>query len=187
MITFSPTKGYSLVEVMVAITILMLSIVGPMVIAAKSYQSAQYARQQTTAFFLAQEGITAANTLRNNGGVDAYTDASVDPWDWSSDAALDPCFEADGCNIDFRDATLLDNIVDCTTADACTLLFDAEASRAAFQHVSGTPSPYTRVITFELVSAEEVLVTSRVSWNAQLLGGSQEIVLSTSLFNLFKR
>ena len=79
-------KGYSLVEVLIAVSILMLAIVGPLTIAAKSLQSAQYARQQTTAFFLAQEGITAVNTFRNWYALQAYI-GSTDPWDWASPTA----------------------------------------------------------------------------------------------------
>lgn len=181
------TKGYSLVEVMVAISILMISIIGPMTIAVKSYQSAQYSRQQNTAFFLAQEGITAVNTLRNNGGVDAYTNASVDPWDWTTNPNIDECYEATGCNIDFRDSSLLDNITDCSVAGACRLLFDADGARARYQTNAGEESPYTRVITIELISAEEMQVESVVSWESKLLNSSQEVRLSTSLFNLYKQ
>jgi type II secretory pathway pseudopilin PulG len=177
-------SGYSLVEVLVAITILMLSIVGPITIASKSMQSAQYARQQTTAFFLAQEGISIANTIRNDTGVTAYWDTSVTSWSWTTNPALAPCFDPDGCDIDFRDASLTSNVVNCSTVANCLLRFDAGAARAAYQHVSGTNSPYTRVLTFTL-DGDEVRVVSRVSWDSTLMGGTQEVELTTSLFNLF--
>jgi Tfp pilus assembly protein PilV len=180
------TKGYSLVEVLVAISILMLSIVGPITIAAKSLQSAQYARQQNTAFFLAQEGITAANALRNDNALQSFLDSTADAWEWVSQPELAPCFETAGCNIDFRDDTLFDNVVSCSTASNCTLQFSTTTNRAAFQHQSGDPSPYTRVITFEFANPEEVIVRSTVSWTSIILGGSQEVELTTSLFNLYK-
>jgi Tfp pilus assembly protein PilV len=167
-------SGYSLVEVLVAITILMLSIVGPITIASKSMQSAQYARQQTTAFFLAQEGISIANTIRNDTGVTAYWDTSVTSWSWTTNPALAPCFDPDGCDIDFRDASLTSNVVNCSTVANCLLRFDAGAARAA----------YTRVLTFTL-DGDEVRVVSRVSWDSTLMGGTQEVELTTSLFNLF--
>ena len=180
------TKGYSLVEVLVAVAILMISIVGPLTIAAKALQSAQYARQQNTAFFLAQEGITAVNTLRNNGGLDAYTDDNSVAWNWVNQAGIASCFEVTGCNIDFRDDTLLNNVVDCSdSATACTLLRNTDAPRAVYQHVSGEASPFTRVITLEYANEDEVLVRSRVSWGSDLLGGEQEVILSTSIFNIY--
>ncbi len=178
------TTGYSLVEVLVAISILMLSIVGPMTIAAKSMQSAQYARQQNTAFFLAQEGISAANTIRNNSSLDAYLDSDISPWLWVNEASLQPCFTATGCDIDFRDATLLDNVVSCSSD--CTLRFNEAANRAVYQHVSGDATPYTRVLLFDFINGDEVAVKSTVSWGTTLLGGTQSVTLSTSLFNLYK-
>jgi len=179
------TKGYSLVEVLVAITILLLSIVGPLTIASKSMQSAQYARQQNTAFFLAQEGISIANALRNDRGVQSYVNASVSGWSWTTDAALSSCFASTGCNIDFRDSSLTSNVVSCATASNCTLRFNSAAPRALYQLVSGDVTPYTRVIKFQLITAEEVLVTSSVTWDSTILGGTQEVVLTTSLFNLY--
>jgi Tfp pilus assembly protein PilV len=180
------TKGYSLVEVLVAISILMLSIVGPITIAAKSMQSAQYARQQNTAFFLAQEGITMANALRNDAAVTSYINAAVNPWDWTTDSALNPCFAVSGCNIDYRDSTLLNNIVSCATLTDCALRFDKSAARAVYQLQSGDATPYTRTLHFELVNPDELLVISTVQWDSTVLGGTQEVTLSTSLFNLYE-
>lgn len=183
----SHTQGYSLVEVLVAISILMLSIVGPITIAAKSLQSAQYVRQQNTAFFLAQEGISIANTLRNDGALDAVINGDAGSWEWVSNSALAPCFTSTGCDIDFRDKTLTSNVVDCSdSADACTLLYDADAPRAMFQHSSGDTSIYTRKLTFVFATSDEVKVTSDVSWATPLLGGTQTVSLSTSLFNIYK-
>lgn len=181
------TKGYSLVEVLVAIGILMLSIVGPLTIAAKSMQSAQYARQQTTAFFLAQEGISAINAIRNSEGAEYYIGLNTNPWGWVTDNALIPCYETTGCNLDFRDESLMDNIVNCADSGTpCNLLFRETSSRAAYQLQSGAPSPFTRIITLER-SGDEILVESKVQWGSTLLGGTQEeVTLNTSLFNLFK-
>lgn len=183
-------NGYSLVEVLVAVSILMLSIVGPITIAAKAMQSAQFVRQQDTAFFLAQEGISLANSLRNDGELAAYTTGeATDPWSWVTNPNLSPCFFAQGCDIDARDDTLLDNVVNCaTSANSCTLLYDnskPQTQRAVYQHVSGTATPYTRVITFTVASGNEVMVKVAVSWNASLLHDTQTVTLQTSLFNLY--
>jgi Tfp pilus assembly protein PilV len=175
------------VEVLVAISILMLSIVGPITIAAKSLQSAQYVRQQNTAFFLAQEGITAVNMLRNEAALNSITTPGINSWDWVSYSYLNPCLAATGCNIDFRDADLWDNITDCSdTADACALLYDSSQTRAPYQEESGDATPYTRVIKMTYITEDEVQVESTVTWNSALLGGSQEVTLTTDLFNLYK-
>lgn len=183
----SSVTGYSLIEVLVAISILMLSIVGPLTIAVKSIQSAQYARQQNTAFFLAQEGISSMNTIRNDAAISAFISGTPDTWEWVDEAGLSPCFDSTGCDIDFRDESLINNVTDCSaSASECTLQFDESFGRVVYQHVQGAETPFTRVITLEEVSSDEVLVTSRVRWESTLLSQNQEVVLTTSLFDLYE-
>lgn len=74
-------KGFTLIETMVAVSLLAMAIVAPMSLASQSLASAYYARDQVTAFYLAQEGIEAvrsirdANILQNSqtGGVNLLT------------------------------------------------------------------------------------------------------------------
>lgn len=188
-------NGYSLVEVLVAVSILMLSIVGPMTIAVKSYQSAQYTRQQNTAFFLAQEGISIVNAIRNNGALAHYKTPSTNPWAWTTEPKLSACFLPTGCNINASNTTFTQNvstystnIIDCSTISNCALKFDESTPRAIY-HLStgsGTLTPYTRIIKLKKIGADEVLVQSEVQWSSKLFGGTQTISQSTSLFNLYK-
>jgi prepilin-type N-terminal cleavage/methylation domain-containing protein len=48
-------RGFTLVETLVAVTVLLLVIVGPMTVAQKGIQNAYFANEQVTAVFLAQE------------------------------------------------------------------------------------------------------------------------------------
>jgi len=131
--------------------------------------------------------------LRNDAALSFTTGAITDPWAWTDDSSLAPCFAASGCNLDFRDITLMSNILNCgTVATApnpatCTMRFDEAASRSVYR-LTGTAafSPFRRVITLQNVGADEVIVTSRVEWASRLLGGTQTITLSSSLFNTYK-
>lgn len=60
-----PSKGFTLIETLVAITLLTVAIVAPMSLAAQSLAAAYYARDQITAFFLAQEAIEAVRSVRD--------------------------------------------------------------------------------------------------------------------------
>jgi len=58
--------GFSLVETLVSISILLLVIVGPMTITSRTAKSATFASEQVQAFFLAQEGVELAQKARSD-------------------------------------------------------------------------------------------------------------------------
>jgi len=57
--------GFSLVETLVAITILLIIIVGPMKISSSTAKSTSFASEQIVASFLAQEGAELAQKTRD--------------------------------------------------------------------------------------------------------------------------
>ena len=58
-------KGFTLIETLVAITVLLLSVSAPLSIAAKALFSAYYARDQITAYYLADEAIEYVKNARD--------------------------------------------------------------------------------------------------------------------------
>ncbi len=65
-INFKNKKGFTIIEALVAVTILMISIVGPLTIAQKSLMASIYARDQVTASFLAQDIIEKIKNDKSN-------------------------------------------------------------------------------------------------------------------------
>ncbi len=57
--------GFSLIETLIAISLLSIAIVAPMTLASKGLSTAYYARDQITAFYLAQEAIEALRSIRD--------------------------------------------------------------------------------------------------------------------------
>ena len=64
-------RGYSLVEVLVAISVLLIALVGPLTIASSGLKRANFAKEQTLAIFLAQEGMEAVVKLREDAALGA--------------------------------------------------------------------------------------------------------------------
>jgi len=62
---FRQPRGFTLIETLVAISLLTISIVAPISLTAQSLESALYARDQITAFYLAQEAIEAVRSIRD--------------------------------------------------------------------------------------------------------------------------
>lgn len=65
-INFKNKKGFTIIETLVAVTILMISIVGPLTIAQKSLMASIYARDQVTASFLAQDIMEKIKNDKSN-------------------------------------------------------------------------------------------------------------------------
>lgn len=74
-------KGFTIIETLVAITILMISIVGPLTIAQKSLNAATYAKDQVIASFLAQDLMEDIKNNRDNYIITSGTGA-LDSWNY---------------------------------------------------------------------------------------------------------
>lgn len=59
------TSGFTIVETLVAITILMIAVSGPLVIATKSLNSARISKNQMIASYLAQESMEMVKNVRD--------------------------------------------------------------------------------------------------------------------------
>jgi len=59
-------RGFTIVETLVAITVLMISVAGPLVVASKGLSAALYARDQVIASYLAQESMEVIKNTRDN-------------------------------------------------------------------------------------------------------------------------
>lgn len=65
MIIPTTRRGFTLIETMVAVSLLSVAIVSPMSLATQSLASAYYARDQITAFYMAQEAIETVRAVRD--------------------------------------------------------------------------------------------------------------------------
>lgn len=81
---FSNRNGFTLIETMIAVTILAFAVAGPLFTASRVAISAQTARDQLTASYLAQEGIEYVRAMRDNEYLSSYqaggADISGDAW-----------------------------------------------------------------------------------------------------------
>ncbi|MBU3668980.1 MAG: prepilin-type N-terminal cleavage/methylation domain-containing protein [Candidatus Taylorbacteria bacterium] len=89
---YTKKKAFTLIETLVAISILTIALTGPLAVIAQALRSSYFARDQITAYYLAQEAIEYIRNRRDiNGlkGVDAVTAE-----DWLKDVAYDPADSA---------------------------------------------------------------------------------------------
>lgn len=78
-------RGFTLVETLVAISVLLVVIIGPISAAQKGIQQAYYANEQLSAVFLAQETIEAVRQRRDDLALEAWNNPEllIDTSDWS--------------------------------------------------------------------------------------------------------
>ena len=183
-------QGFTLVETLVAITILLVVIVGPLTIAQKGIQSSYYAGEQTTAVYLAQEAIEHIQKLRDdvalqnfniyrlNGGLPHTGDTRV----WYS--SLDPdCTDGAGCDINL--ATKL--FKDCGNSE-CTLKIQDDTIERMYGYGTGVPSKFTRKIFVGVFDAQwGVPVTVTVEWRANLFSAIKTVTLQTYVYDHYTR
>jgi len=60
------SRGFTLIETLVAITVLITALVSPMLLTERALTSAYYARDQITAYYLAQEAIEQVRQVRDH-------------------------------------------------------------------------------------------------------------------------
>ena len=191
-------NGYSLVEALVAISILLLAVVGPMTIAVKGLQSSQFAREQTTAVFLAQEGLELVHYWRGRWGLARYRDlvnlnpSSVDSWNWINWVNVRNCrtdINPNGCGMYFTAGV---NFVDCgPTGSACRLYFDETNDRNKYLHTNPPGSsitPYTRRIYVDTLGndPDKVKVTSEVTWQVNAFNAPKTVKVETYLYDIYR-
>jgi type II secretory pathway pseudopilin PulG len=178
--TLRYTKGFTLVETLVAITILIMVIVGPMTIAQKGVQNAYFANDQVTAVFLAQEAIEGVRELRDKVALDVYDgNRNVDTRSWFPDTC------AYGCVYNPHQTT---NVLSSCTGGTCAKLFLNDET-GEYSHTTGsTYSPFSRIVTMDTSYAAAtggVLVNVRVTW--QNKGSSKEVKLQTWVYDHYQR
>lgn len=191
--TTQPQGGFSFVETLVAITILLLVIIGPMTVSSTASRSTSFSSEQVIAFFLAQEGLELAQKMRDDLVLDGFGGAAVSGWGRFSNktGVYADCYSPEGCGL-YSAGDTVNYSTKCDHVDKCRLYYNSVlTARALYTHsVTGnTRSPYTRIVRFEKVAGteDEVKVTSYVYWRSGNLQSAQEISTDISLFNVYDK
>ena len=149
-------KGFTLIETLVAVTLLAVAVAEPLTLAARGLSSSLLARDQITAFFLAQEGV---ELVRNARDTNALTGAN-----WLSGIPTD----GDGAfTVDAKTAS--GGISSCS-GDCAPLNYDE--TTGFYTYSAGDASKFTRTITVETVSAYEVEILVTIEWQTGVFNRS---------------
>lgn len=184
--------GFTLVETLVAISILSVSILAGFTAVQKSLQASITAKNQITAFYLIQDVMEYVKNVRDENALN-FIDGGANKWlTGISELVGDPCYFGKTCKIDTTDDTITTAITDCS-ADSGGVCGDLKQDMAAGSLTKGffgydkynagwTQTNFRRSIQFQEVRpGEEVKVTVTMRW---VQGTTvKTLTISQSLFN----
>lgn len=163
--------AFTLLETLVAVAVLLMALLGPFSIAQQALRSAYYARDQVTAYYLAQEGVEFVravrdkNYLEGNGWLDGIEAVCTDG----------------PCTVDFT-RTDIENAYTACPLGVCPPL-KVSPTGNLFNHSTGADSPFTRSvrITTSPTNPELRIINVTISWKSA--GVSRVFTIQERLFN----
>lgn len=177
-------KGFTLVEALVAISILMVAVVSPMTIAQKGLNSAMYSKDQMTAAFLAQDAIEFIKNWRDMVGLNKDPDGNLKP-DWLS--LPDICTAPSSCDIDTTRESINPGDIFKDSSTGNPLRINKAGPLFVKYDLTGTEvSKFSRDISVtKSAGGDEAKISVRVSWLGQ--GGvSQNVVVENYIYNYWE-
>jgi len=167
-------SGFTIVESLIAITILVLAITGTTTAIQTGLSSYLFSKNQIIAFYLAQEGLEQIKNIRDENGLMNNTH-------WLTNIAKnppDPCDFGKVCTVDPVNSNVP---IYCGADDECEYLRQ-DAITGFYGYDNNDPlTNFKREITLTEISDDEVVVTVTIDWTKGLT--SRQFKVTGSLFD----
>ncbi len=160
------SAGFTFVETLVAIAVLLLAVAAPLSLASQGLAAARVARNQVTALYLMQETIEYVRSVRDTNRLQNRS--------WL--LGFTSCMAGKTCTIDVPRGTVAQCIGACQQLryDATTHLYGYTSS--------WSQTAFRRTVSItETIASQEALVTSSVSWSDGTL--TRTVSVNERLFN----
>lgn len=184
-------KGFTLVETLIGITILLVSVITPLSVASYAITYSNNARDEVVATNLAQEALEFIRNERDKSFMAVTNPAParmqnfLNKFGGYGTGAETICYASTGCGVDVRQTVITNAVRNCAIAGECgvlwvnnktqtsippTFTFTQENLRSGYDPSlsNWTATKFTRIVTMKVVGDRsiptEVEVTATVTW-----------------------
>ena|SRR3989344_1201206 len=169
------SSGFTLVETLVGVTLVLTTMLGPFVLAERSIFQASITQNQIIATYLAQEGIEFIRNTRDNNFLQGNN--------WINGSSLNNCLNSNGCYVDPLASGGAPKINQCSGNDGCPVV--SYNSTTGYYTHSGfdlAPTPFVRTVKIDkLPGNDEAEVEVTVNWQER--SGPKSFVMTENIFN----
>ncbi len=165
-------RGFTIVETLVAITILMIAIVGPLTISHKGLLAAIYARDQVTASYLAQDAMEYIKNIKDTNLLNGSS--------WL--AGLENCYDStqSKCKVN----TLNGSITNCVDSGESCLLYKNNDNSGYSHDFTQTRTQFSRYFYITNITTDEAKIVVMVKWINGVV--SNQVLYENEIFNVTK-
>ncbi len=169
--TINQQKGFTIIESLMAISILVAVVTGAMGAAQIGISSYTSSKNQITASYLAQEGFEQLRNLRDQNGLTAsHWLAGI------AQATSDPCDPSKVCTVSPFEST---SMIACS--GTCPYLRQDPLTGVYGYAPAWTETLFKREISLVALNADEILVTVTISWSKGMI--SRQFSARENIFN----
>lgn len=169
----SPQAGFTMVETLVAISVLALAVAGPLMAASRALVVTEIARDQLTATYLAQEAIEYVRAMRDNEYLAIYpSGTSATAWNnfinGNDVAAITQCKSPSTCTLDPTRpmGTGTNSALTVCSGNSCGPLYLVNGVYTQQSGLGGAvKTAFTRVLTASQINGNEENITATVTWS----------------------
>ncbi len=186
-------RGFTILESLVAIAILLVALTGPMVFAQQSLRASRLAGDQITAFYLAQDAIELVKHIRDQNSLYLYRE------EWL--AGLERCLASEsvadgGCQLSSSEWTEGNEDAAVVACAANCWLYEQNGFFGIFGKSPSAGSPtenprFSRRVkimaadggTLDPTSSDEALVEVDVSWSTLGVSTARHVLVREHIYN----
>ena len=149
------TKAFTLIETMVAVTILTLAIAGPLMTANSAIVAAEISRDQLSASYLGQEGIEYVRSVRDNAYLADYPSNTSNAWNDFLGGTIGQCRAPNICTLGLMQG---DGTLPLCQGSSCAAPFSLVPNGTKFSRT-------VQVVDASPAGITDVRIVSTVSWS----------------------